>query len=135
MFYRVNVASIRETHMSLSSYGFIVHDEKNNEVFRKSGGMIDVPRQVVEYYSIMFALDACLNLGIDKVVIYSDNRRLVTRLSGFGPMFKGLERFLFIKTNRLIKQFETIAFESLHHLRNTKARQIAIDFILNNVQR
>ena len=116
--------------MPLSSYGFIIYDENRCRVFSSTGLLENVTQQVIEYYSIMFGLQTCLDMGMDDIIVMLENRTLVCRLSGFGIVQQGLVKLLYHKVMSIACKFKTITFQHVHKFNNKPTRELAISPLL-----
>ena len=130
MLHIINIASICEKHINLASYGFIIYDENKRQIHSSTGILDNVSQQVVEYYSIMFGLQMCLDLGIDSILVLLENRHIVCRLSGFGTYQQGLMKLLYHKVMSIVCKFENITFQYVHKLNNKPTRELALSPLL-----
>lgn len=105
--------------------GFVVFDAEGNEVRTESKSIGQSTNNIAEYTALIRGLEACVELGVQRLQVISDSELMVRQLTGrYRVKNPGLLP-LYEQAKALAKQFQTIRFRHVLRAENARADALA----------
>lgn len=131
MRYILNIDGASRGNPGPSAAGVLLRNPKG-EIIEKSGVHLgEATNNVAEYSSLIIGLKLALKHDVKKILVRSDSELVVRQMTGEYKINSDTLRKLASEAASLVRQFESVKYESIPREKNAEADKIANEALDN----
>lgn len=114
-----------------AGYGFIIYDNKDNEIYKKSTFIGNETNNVAEYLGLYNGLKKCKKLNIKNVNVYGDSKLIVNQINGIYKVKNKRLKEIHEDCLKIIIFFDNFHINHIYRNKNKVADNLANISLIN----